>query len=322
LIRSSSSQSVGAVPVATRARLAQYRRLVSAWHIARGCAFSILARASPELLGRLRFRAAWGRWPDFENPTTFDEKLLWLNLYWRHPLKTECADKYAVRGYADRLGLGALLPRLYGVYDSAQAIDFGSLPERYVLKCSHGCKCNLFCLGENGVDVAVARRSLERWLRTDYSHMLGELHYRNMKPRIICEEYLDEGNGRLPTDYKVFCFGGRPTWILCYSGRDPNGKGQRSLVDIDWQPSAVLRSPDAQAPPPRLRTLPEILTAAEVLASPFPFVRIDFYSIGKRVVLGELTFTPNGCINVDYDQLEMGGRLLLPPPYPGHGASA
>ena len=46
----------------------------------------------------------------------------------------------------------------------------------------------------------------------------------------------------------------------------------------------------------RPEALEEIIEAAEKLAKPFPFVRVDFYSIKGRAILGEMTFTPGGCI--------------------------
>jgi hypothetical protein len=266
----------------------------------------------------LRYWAAWRRWPDFENPTTFDEKLLWLNLYWRNPLKTECADKYTLRAYVERQGLGYLLPRVYGVYETVEAIDFEALPERFVLKCTHGCKCNVFCWKKTDLDLAVARRDLARWVALDFSRVLGELHYAGMKSRIICEEFLEDGTGLLPTDYKVFCFNGRPCWILCYTRRVPNDKGHRTVLDLEWNPVIGYLEEEGGHRPPRPSSLPEFLSASERLSAPFPFVRMDFYCIAGRAVLGEMTFTPNACINktyTDYCQRDMGRRLELPQPW-------
>jgi hypothetical protein len=281
------------------------------YHKVRAGALRAVCRVSPALLARLRYRTAWGRWPDFRNPVTYDEKLLWLNLYWPDPLKTECGDKYTMRGYVQRHGLDRLLPRLYGVYETAQAIDFSALPRRFVLKCTHGCKCNVFCWDKASLETGAARRVLARALVTDFSTLLGELHYARMVPRILCEELLDDGSGGLPTDYKVFCFNGEPRWILCYTGRKPNDKGKRALVDINWNPTTLLRG-EVTVPPPRSPVLEEFLSASRTLSAPFPFVRIDFYCIAGRPVLGEMTFTPNACINRDYAQHEMAAHLVLP----------
>jgi len=293
--------------------------LKAVYHMVRTKWMSFLSVASPELLSRLRFLVARGRLPDLRTPVTFDEKLLWLNLHWRHPLKVECGDKYTMRGYVERLGLGHLLPRLYGVFESADAIDFGALPEQFVLKCTHGAKANVFCRKKSDLHMSEARRNLAEWMATDHSRLLGELHYAAMKPRIICEELLEDGTGEFPTDYKVYCFSGRPDWVLCCFDRRPNGNASFALVDENWTSAGFLREElTAQRDVPRPAALDEMLSACETLAAPFPFVRVDFYSIRGRAVLGEMTFTPDACIDndiTDFAQLEIGRRIDLPTPY-------
>ena len=308
-------------PMVTRTRrfLPKIGPLKAAYHGVRGWVMADLSMRSPGLLSRLRYREAWGRWPDLENPITFDEKLLWLNLHWHHPLKVECGDKYTMRGYVEREGLGHLLPRAYSVYDSVDAIDFRSLPDRFVLKCTHGAKSNVFCHNKAELDVERARQDLRRWMATDFSRFYGEAHYAQMTPRILCEEFLDDGTGLLPTDYKVYCFNGRPCYVLCCFDRVPNGKASLAVADLDWNPVVFYRDePPGGRPMPRPAALPEILGTCERLSSPFPFVRVDFYSIRGRAVLGELTFTPDACIDATYTdeaEADMGRRLMLPQPY-------
>ena len=201
-------------------------------------AFRGLCRLSPELLMRLRYRMAWGRWPDLANPQTFDEKLIWLNLYWRHPLKTRCGDKYTLRDYVSGYGLGHLLPELYGVWDAAHAVELLGVPDRFVLKCTHGCKCNVFCRDRAQFDLARVRPSLSRWLATDHSVFLGELHYAGMTPRIICEEFLEDGTGELPTDYKLYCFRGHVHRNPACHGRVSNDKASYEDDSREWSPLA------------------------------------------------------------------------------------
>jgi hypothetical protein len=294
---------------AIRKALAKCAPLKSAYHGLRSGAMSAACHVSPELLTRLRYRATWGRWPNFENPITFDEKLLWLNFHWRHPLKTECGDKYTLRGHVERLGLGHLLPRVYGVYETAEAIDFGELPQRFVLKCTHGCHCNVFCRNKTELDVQRTRRDLTRWLATDYSTLMGELHYAGMTPRILCEEFLDDGTGESPTDYKLYCSRGHLHCTLVCSGRTPNGRADEDYFDRGWnflpynQESLAARRRIA-----RPAAYEEMISAAERLSAPFPFVRVDFYCIQGRAVLGEMTFTPSACI--DWSVTELGTRAL------------
>ena len=248
---------------------------------------------------------------------TFEDKLLWLMLYWRAPLKTTCADKYAVRAYVTGQGRGHLLPGLFGVYSSSSEIDFSRLPKRFVLKCTHGSGFNLFCRDKDRFDIPGAVKKLDHWMKADLSRINGEVHYASIKPRIICETLL-EGQPDSPIDdYKVYCFDGRPHCVMACTERD-TGRAKFDFYDPEWtEKLAYCRSSlSAGRNIPRPGALEEIIEAAGVLSKPFPFVRVDFYSIHDRAVFGEMTFTPNGCIDLDLTDLAqdtMGDLIRLPP---------
>ena len=116
-----------------------------------------LLSLSPLLFMRYRYLTEAHKWFDHKNPRTLDEKLLWLNIYWRHPLKTRCADKYAVRSDIEEQGMGHLLNKLLGVYTNSHEIDFSTLPDRFVLKCTHGCGFNVFCRDKNNLNIEETR---------------------------------------------------------------------------------------------------------------------------------------------------------------------
>src|SRR5699024_4639179 len=63
-----------------------------------------------------------GRVLDLRNPMRFTEKLQWYKLYYRDPVMTQCADKYAVREYLTSKGFDDILVPLYGVYDKSEDI--------------------------------------------------------------------------------------------------------------------------------------------------------------------------------------------------------
>ena len=237
-----------------RSIVAKIGPVKSAYHAVRAGAISFLAARSPRLLAQLRYREAWGRWPDLENPTTFDEKLLWLNLHWHHPLKVECGDRYTMRGYVERQELGHLLPRAYGVYDSVDAIDFRSLPDRFVLKCTHGAKSNVFCHNKTELDVDRARQDLRRWMATDFSKFYGEAHYAKMTPRILCEELLDDGTGLLPpTTRCIASTDVRPTSCAA-STASPTARPawpSRTSTGTRWSSTATSRREGARCSAPR-----------------------------------------------------------------------
>jgi hypothetical protein len=302
-----------------RKTLAKCGLLKVAYLGVRSRAMTTVCHISPGLLTRLRYWAAWGRWPDLDNPRTFDEKLQWLNLFWQHPLKARCGDKFTLRSYVEECGLGHLLPELLGVYSSSKEIRLESLPHRFVLKCSHGCKCNVFCPDKERLDWKMAKANLDFWMRKNFSTDLGEIHYGNMVPRIICEEFLQDGTDQVfPTDYKLFCFGGKPFCTMVATAREPNGSAKLAFYDLSWKTKLPYCLPematdqDFQKP----AGYDEMLECAQELSRPFPFVRVDFYSINGRVRLGEMTSTPGACVSADYmtevAQQELGRLIDLP----------
>jgi len=277
---------------------------------------SLLYSVSPEWLAMFRYREAYGRWPDLHNPQSFDEKLLWLMLYWRHPLKSHCADKYGLRCYVGEHGLGHLMPRLFGVYETADQINFDALPTQFVLKCTHGCGYNIVCRDKCLLNFYDAQNTLRRWLKINISTLAGEIHYAAIKPRIIAEEFLDDGTGNLPCDYKIYCFNGK---VHCTMSCTERAQGQPNFdfYDRDWKNKLAYSRSSLVANRciPKPPTYDEMLSAAETLSKPFPFVRMDFYDIQGRAIIGEMTFTPHACIDTGYTELaqrELGALITLP----------
>lgn len=277
----------------------------------------ILYNLSPGLLTKHRYRRLKGRWPNLKNPQSFDEKLIWLNLYWRHPLKARCGDKFTMRSYVTDRGLEHLLPNLLGVYESVDKINFNTFPQRFVLKCTHGCGFNIVCKDKSILDIAETKRTLSKWMKVDFSKIYGELHYTEMKPRIICENYLEELGSDLPSDYKIFCFYGKVYCTMACTGRSLNGRANYDIYDRDWTTKLSYSKTSllANRNIPKPEAYEEMIAAAEVLSKPFPFVRMDFYSIKGKAVIGEMTFTPDGCIDVnltDLAQRILGELVKIP----------
>jgi len=278
-----------------------------------------LLKHSPLLYMQQRYKNFYGKKANLIKPVTLDEKLIWLTLFWRHPLKTQCADKYAMRSYVQKHGWGQVLPGLLGVYEKSSEIDFDSLPDKFVLKCTHGCGFNIFCNKKETIDRSEIMRKLDKWMAIDYNKIAGELHYASMKPRIICEPFLDDLVSDLPIDYKVYCFSGKAHCILVVKGRDFDGHNVTSdFYDIGWKTKLAYHESGLTADrhTPKPESYDEMIAAAEALSKPFPFVRMDFYNIRGKAVLGEMTFTPGGGIVKGYTELGqniLGSLVELPP---------
>jgi len=277
-----------------------------------------LLKHSPYLYAQYRYKRMYGKRAHIQNPVTFDENLLWLMLYWRHPLKTECGDKYTMRSYVQKLGWGHVLPELLGVYQNSSEIDFDTLPSKFVLKCTHGCGFNIICYDKATINRDEVRHKLDQWMKIDYSKFAGELHYASMTPCIICETFLDDLANNRPTDYKIYCFGGKAHCTLVALDRNLEGYTDKfDIYDVEWNTKLPYYKTSllTERHTPKPESYDEMIKAAEALSKPFPFVRIDFYNINGKAVLGEMTFTPSGCIHSGYTELGqniLGSLIELP----------
>ena len=292
-----------------------FERLQNQWQVK-----NIPSRLYPAALAE-RFYRRMGRPLDFNHLTTFTEKMQWIKIYDATPLKSRLADKYLVRYWvAEKIGQEYLIP-LLGVWDDFDDIDFDALPEKFVLKCNHGCAMNIIVRDKKIFDIECAREKINAWLAVDWGMAHIELHYSPIRRKIIAEKFMK--NGDLPDliDYKFWCFGGKPTYCKCMTGRSIDFR--IDYFDMNWQHMNFEQKnrPNSDhpedIPPPKNFELMKKLAAT--LAEGFAFVRVDFYEIDGRVYFGEMTFTP-AAGNLSYksegtDEF-LGSLLTLPEPTP------
>lgn len=236
---------------------------------------------------------------DLKHPQTFNEKLQWMKLYYRNTLCTQLSDKYAVREYiAKEIGEG-YLNALLAVYEHPTQVDWNSLPNKYVLKLTHGCHWNILCTDKTKLDITDAQSKIHKWFNRNLYNGAREWQYKNIKPKIIVEIYLDDGNGIRPVDYKFYCFNGKAESIQMTEDEEA---GITYYFDRDWNLTRNNRA-GSKAPEDFYRQKPgklaEMLELADQLAQPFPFVRVDFYYVDGNVIFGEFTFTPTAGYNRD-----------------------
>lgn len=163
---------------------------------------------------RLKYRKAFGRWPDLRNPRSFNEKLTWLKLHDRNPLYTAMVDKYEAKRYvAGIIGDEYIIPT-YGVWDRAEDIDFDALPDKFVLKATHDSGRVIICRDKSTLDRQKAIREMRLSLRRNFYAVTREWPYKNVKPRIIAEKLLEVADNAELADYKVHNFNGVPKVIL------------------------------------------------------------------------------------------------------------
>lgn len=278
----------------------------------------ILAVYSPTLATRVLYFKHFRKWLNLSKPRTLNEKILWLklNTYTENPLVTECADKYRVRDYILSKGCPEILNELYFVWKSPEDICWELLPDKFVLKCNHGCGYNIICKDKSKLNKDEILIQLKKWQHEDFWKKKAEINYRRIEKRIICEKYLEGENRYRLNDYKVYCFNGKALFILLCI--DDIEKRKFYFFDEKWNFLRINR--DGLAAPETFyvkkpECLEKLLFYAERLASPFPFVRVDFYIEDERIIFGEMTFTPAAGLDVNRlaeTDIFFGDLLVLP----------
>ncbi len=253
----------------------------------------------------------FGKRPNLDNPQTFTEKLHWLNLNWRNDILTRCADKYEVRSFvAERIG-PEILKELYGFYDKTEDIDFEKLPDAFVLKVNNGWNRNIFCKNKAEFDRDNAIRLLKRDMKERHFYRHREWAYKNIVPRIICEEYLTR-NGETMYEYQFYCFNGIPRLVQILD----NTARQQNMFDLDLNILDVKSFlPSLAVKVTKSEFYGKMLKYAAVLSQGFPFVRVDLGDVNNRVYFGEMTFYPNGGMrpfNPESFDSFLGSYLQLP----------
>ena len=251
-----------------------------------------------------------GYCPNIDNPQSFNEKIIWLALYYKNPNIKIAADKHLAKKYiSDIVGEKYVVP-LIGVYEDVNDIDFDKLPKQFVCKASDG-------WGANEVKIIKDKNVISKdYLKAQMSNWLypwSNYYYQNMcitdqkiPPKIIIEEYLEGENGGLD-DYKFYCCNGEPKFVLVVSDRKSKIQ-TRTFVDLNWKPIPVRRKGMAVAGTPKKpEKLAEMLKLCKKLAKDYPLVRIDFYEVDGKVYVGELTFTPG--LFLGFRPIEMDYKL-------------
>lgn len=269
---------------------------------------------SDEMYLRIAFRCRIGKKLNLEAPKTFNEKIQWLKLNDRNPRYTSMVDKYEAKIWAAGvIGEEYIIPTI-GVWDRVEDIDFSSLPEHFVLKCTHDSGGVSICSGKSGFDVERAKKKLRLSLKRNYYYSSREWPYHNIKPRIIAEKFIGDAGSDL-LDYKIMMFNGEPKCLFVCTGRS-KGDLRVTFFDMDFNRLPFYRyyksDPEEIKRPESLDLMIEL---ARRLSKGLLFLRVDFYEIGSKPYLGELTFYP-GCgfeyFRPEEWDLKLGDLLSLP----------
>lgn len=255
---------------------------------------SLLRFIPDETYLKLMYRYHMGQRLDFDNPKTFNEKLQWLKIHNRKPIYTTMVDKYEVKDFVSKLiGSEYLIPSL-GVWERFEDIDFSSLSNQFVLKCTHDSGGLIICKDKDTLDREEARKKIERSLKTNFFWVAREWPYKNVQPRILAEQYMkDNDNDNLPV-YKVFNFGGEPYMIQAIQD-DKTPNETIDYFDLEWNRLPFTQNyHNSTIPLSKPPKLDEMLNLARKLSAGQPHIRTDFFSINGSIYFSEFTFFSDG----------------------------
>lgn len=252
-----------------------------------------------------------GKKPNLKNPKNLIEKIYWMELNADTTLWTKCADKYRMREYVKECGYEDYLPKLYAKWDSADEIDFTNLPKEFVLKANDGCGTVYVVKDKSKEDINKVRKMVKQWMRLPhFGYMNAQLHYLPIKSCIIAEELLHQNedlNSLSPNsmvDFKFWSFAGNVESVLITYNRSKNSHNV-ALYDKNWNDISYNVTSrghyDKTKKFPKPICLDEMIEIASALSKPFPEVRVDFYIVNNKPIIGELTLSAGyGTLTEEY----------------------
>lgn len=242
------------------------------------------------IITNLKFYKHFKRFPNLKNPKSYVEKIQWLKLYDHNPLYTSLVDKYLVKDYITKVvGKEYTVPTI-GIWDKAEDIEFEKLPDKFVLKCTHDSGRVIICTDKSKIDKEWVIKEMKYSLKRDFYAITQEWPYKNVKRKIIAEEYLVDESGTELKDYKFFTFGGKVEFIQVDFGRFTNHR--RNFYNKTWDLLNIQQNypTDYSTNIKKPDKLEDMISIAEKIASNLIHVRVDFYCTPERIYIGELTF--------------------------------
>lgn len=260
-----------------------------------------------------KFRLIMGYKLDLSDPQTFNEKLQWLKLYDRKPIYTAMVDKYEAKEYVKKIIGDEYIIRTYGVYNNYEEIDFDALPNQFVIKPTHTSGNVYICTDKSKIDYNMLKKKIDKWLKRNYYMLHREWPYKNVKPRIIIEEYLCDDKRKGLIDYKIFMFNEKHAYSLVCSDR----KIDLKFTFFDNKDNFIELTQE-NCPNDKNVKLPinykKMLELAQKISKGTIESRIDFYDINGKIYFGEITFFDSagfGEFNPEEYDLKFGQMLKL-----------
>ena len=239
---------------------------------------------------QLYYFAQFKKFINFKNPKTYNEKLNWLKINDRNPEYTKMVDKYEAKEYAASIiGDEYIIPTL-GIWDKFEDIDFDQLPNQFVLKCTHDSEGIVIVKDKSRLNLEEAKNKINEAMKYNFYYIGREYPYKNIKPRIIAEEYMEDQTYHELRDYKFFCFDGEPKAMFVASDRD-KGETKFDYFDMNFNHLDIVQHyPNAKEKIDKPVNFKKMIELSKKLSSNLKHVRVDFYEVNGMLYFGELTF--------------------------------
>lgn len=254
-----------------------------------------------EFFAKIKYKENTGKKLNLDNPKYFNEKLWWLKINNRNALMTQCSDKVEVREYLSSINLDNLLTDICGVYEKAEDIPFENLKGKFFIKCNHVSGINAIFDSNNTQNFNREKfnKNFNSALHMNYYFQSREWNYKNIKPKILVENFLETEEPLL--DFRFFCFHGKVKMIFvdidtASEDGSHNPHAKRNIYDTNFNlmnftvgrenfDTNLVQKPD---------NLDLMIEYAEKISNPFIFCRVDLYNLNGQIKFGEITFYPGG----------------------------
>lgn len=216
----------------------------------------------------------------------FNDRLYYMKVdgVLSEPLRAQITDKEFLKDYIREAIGDQYNVQTIAVLRSKEAAQCFPYPYRCIIKPTH--LSGPVILRRSGE--AIDKKEIFEWFEVNYYIGSRESNYRNLAPKVIIEPILFDNENI--DDFKIFCVDGVPKLIQVDSDRHINHK--RSMYSPDWIKQDYCFVYPQGIDVPRPKNLSQMLGIAAKLSAAFDFIRVDLYSNGSQIYVGELTNCP------------------------------
>ena len=246
---------------------------------------------SKEIYLKYLFKQRVGYPLNLDNPKTYNEKLQWLKLHDIHAEYTQMVDKVDAKEYVKNIvGEKYIIPTI-AIWEDVDSIDWEGLPNQFVIKVTSDSGGIVVCKDKSQLNIELASQKLKKGWGRNYSERKLEYPYKNVKPRIIAEDYIEDETGEL-RDFKIFCFDGEPKALFVATDRQKKGVDTKfDFFDLEWNHLPFTNGhPNSSKAIEKPLNFDEMIDVARKLSKGIPHVRVDLYNVNGKIYFGELTF--------------------------------